>query len=226
MNKYGTLSKSYHLKRKTKKSLKYRLQRRTAEVTKSINKYHVGTPGDILDLGAADGLMLGMLKDQFPSAKCVGVEFSQDLIEANDDKRIVLLKGDVNNLEIPENSFDIIVATAILEHLPDPEIMLQKAMRILRPNGIIILTVPDPFWERVATVVGHLHDDQHHNVMNLKSIVLLLKEVGYSIVEQKKFMLSPVGIPLEEMIENILRTIRFNFLFANQLVVARKLNNF
>ena len=79
----------------------------------------------------------------------------------------------------------------------------------------------DPFWERVASVIGHLPDDQHSKVMTLKELVSLFKEVGYEVVEQKKFMLSPVGIPLEILIENVVRVLRLGFLFANQLVVGR-----
>lgn len=225
MSKYGTLDRSYHLERKTKKALKYRLKRRTDEVIASIDNFFSGSPGDIIDLGAADGLMLSLLKDKFPTARCIGVEFTQELIESNTDDRITLLQGDVNNLEMPDNSFDIVVATAVIEHIPDPEQMMKEAGRILRPNGLIILTSPDPFWERVATMVGHLHDGQHHSVMNLQEIASLLEDIGYQIVEKKKFMLSPIGMPLEGLIENAARRMGLNFLFANQLVVGKTIKN-
>ncbi len=221
MSEYGTLGKLYHLERKTRKSLKYRLKRRTDEVIASIKKYYSGIPDDIIDLGAADGLMLSMVKDIFSDARCIGVEYTQELVEANKDDRITLLQGDVNSLEMPDNSFDIVIATAIIEHIPVPEKMLKEARRILRPNGLMILTSPDPFWERIATMVGHLHDEQHHKVMNLKEIASLMKEVGFLIIEKKKFMLSPVGIPLECLIENTVRSMGLNFLFANQLVVGK-----
>jgi hypothetical protein len=41
-------------------------------------------------------------------------------------------------------------------------------------------------------------------------------------VELKKFMLSPIGMPLEITIENIVRNIGFHFLFANQLIAGKK----
>jgi len=221
MTIYGTLDRSYHLGRKTKKSLIYRLNRRAQEVIRSIEKYYLETPNGVIDLGTADGLMLGILKKKFPGAQCVGIEYSRQLVESNIDDRIIVLQGDVNYLPVPNNSFDIAVATAVIEHLPHPKRMLEEAKRVLKPDGLIILTSPDPFWEKVASVVGHLTDDQHCKVMNIRELGSLFNWVGYEVLEQKKFMLSPVGIPLEIPIENIVRFFGLNFLFANQLVVGK-----
>ncbi len=222
MSVYGTLDKSYHLGRKTKKSLIYRLKRRSQEVIQSIEKYYSGNPQDIIDLGTADGLMLGIIKDAFPFAKCFGIEYSQELVESSVDSRITVLQGDVNCLPILSDSFDVAIATAVIEHLPKPEVVLEEAKRVLRPDGIVVLTSPDPFWEKVATMVGHLADDQHYKVMDIKELTSLFNEVGYEVMEERKFMLSPVGMPLEIQAENIVRTFRLNFLFANQLVVGKK----
>lgn len=223
MSDSRTLDKTYHSRRKTKKSLIYRLNRRTKEVIYSIQKYFSGTPSIVVDLGTADGLMLSMIKNAFPSAKCIGIELSRELIETNTNRGITLLQSNVNSLPISNDTTDIVVATAVIEHLPAPEKMLQEAMRVLRPDGLMILTSPDPFWERVATMVGHLHDEQHCNVMSSRKLVPLFKEIGYEIIEQKKFMLSPIGMPLEIPVENILRNIGLNCLFANQLIIGKKI---
>lgn len=222
---YGILDKSYHLGRKTKKSLIYRLNRRTKEVIKSISEYYSGIPGSIIDLGTADGLMLSKVQNSYPHVKCIGIEYSRELVSANTDSRITVLQGDVNYLPMSDGSFDIAFATAVIEHLPDPKRFLVEVKRVLKINGIIILTSPDPLWERVATMVGHLQNEQHSKVMSLREIVSLFKEVGYEILEQKKFMLSPVGMPFEIPIENIVRCVGLNFLFANQLVVGKKVGS-
>lgn len=225
MGAYGTLGRSYHLERKAKKSLKYRLKRRTEEVVTSIKKYYSGTPKDFIDLGTADGLMLSMIKDYFPSARCVGLEYSLELLETNKDNRITIIQGDVNALPIQNKSFDIAIAAAIIEHLPNPKKMLEEAKRVLRRNGILILTSPDPFWEKIATMIGHLHKEQHFKLMKLKELISLFKEVGYDIVNQNKFMLSPFGMPLEIPIENFVRKIGLHFLFANQLIIGKKVEH-
>ena len=221
MSVYGTLDKSYHLGRKTRRSLLYRLNRRTREVIRSIKHYYVGTAEDIIDLGTADALMLAMIKDTFPSVQCMGVEYSQELVEANSDTRVIVVRGDVNYLPVPSDSFDIAIATAIIEHLPHPRGMLEEAKRVLRQDGLLILTSPHPFWERVARMVGHLAEDRHCKLMTLKELVSLFGEIGYEVLEQKKFMLSPIGMPLETLVEGVVRSCGLSFLFANQLVIAR-----
>ncbi|KPJ60300.1 MAG: hypothetical protein AMJ42_01505 [Deltaproteobacteria bacterium DG_8] len=221
----GVLGKDYALGRKTKRAWKYRAKRRAYEVIRTIYKYHPSKINSILDIGAAEGLMLGFIKKIFSQAECIGLEYSQELIDMNQDKNIKPIQGDAQNLPFENNSFDIAVAAAIIEHLPDPKKMLEEAKRVLRPNGIIILTSPDPLWERVATMVGHLADDQHCKLMNLRELVSLFNEIGYEVLEQKKFMLSPIGMPLEIPIERVVRTFGLNFLFASQLVVGKKINS-
>lgn len=222
MIEYGTLDKSYHSGRKKKRSLRYRLQRRTKEVINSIKEYYTEIPQNIIDLGTADGLMLGMIKDNFPSSRCIGVEYSRGLVETNIDRRINVLQGDVNFLPVIDGYFDIAIATAIIEHVPSPERMLKEAKRALKPDGLIILTSPDPFWEHLATMVGHLPNKQHYHVMKLKELDALFKRIGFDILERTKFMLSPFGMPLEIPIEKFIRKIGLNILFANQLIVGKK----
>jgi ubiquinone/menaquinone biosynthesis C-methylase UbiE len=218
----GRLDKSYHVGRKSKKSLIYRLTRRTQEVLLAIQKYFPGESPVIVDLGSADGLMLSTIKKTFLSSRCIGIELSWELLDTNTDGDISLLQGNVCDLPLTDDSADIVVSTAIIEHLHHPEKFLQEAIRVLKSKGLMVLTSPDPFWEKIATTLGHLKDDQHCKVMNLKELSNLFSETGFTILEQKKFMLSPVGMPLESTVENIVRHLGLNFLFANQLVVGQK----
>lgn len=222
MSEYGALDKTYHEGRKTKKSLIYRLNRRSAEVIRVIRTYYPGIPESVVDLGTADGLMLSIIQDNIPSVRCVGIEYSAELVEAGTDRRISLLQGDVTALPLTDHSFDIAIATAVIEHIPQPEQMLGEVRRVLRRGGLIILTSPDPFWEKIASIVGHLEDEQHCRVMNLRELNELFLASGFEILESKKFMLSPIGMPLEIPVEKVIRSLGLNFLFANQLIVGKQ----
>jgi len=50
--------------------------------------------------------------------------------------------GSAESLPFPDESFDVVLSTQVLEHLPDPELALKEAVRVLRKGGRLILTVP------------------------------------------------------------------------------------
>lgn len=46
------------------------------------------------------------------------------------------------SLPFKESSFDIVLCTEVLEHVPEPQLLLQESHRVLRPGGVLILTTP------------------------------------------------------------------------------------
>jgi SAM-dependent methyltransferase len=54
-------------------------------------------------------------------------------------------------MDIPENSkFDVILCTEVLEHIPDPVALLEKAVNLCKPGGFLIFTVPGSSWTHQA----------------------------------------------------------------------------
>jgi predicted SAM-dependent methyltransferase len=53
-----------------------------------------------------------------------------------------MMKMDVTHLEFPENSFDIIYCSHVLEHVPDDRRALAEMLRVLKPAGKAIIMVP------------------------------------------------------------------------------------
>jgi len=109
----------------------------------------------------------------------------------------------------------------VIEHVESPERFIEQLVRILKPGGLLVMTAPDPFWEHIATMVGHLADEQHHEVPNLKRLRSLAEGGGMKVVQAQKFMLSPVGMPAEFAIEKVARSLGLSFMMANQLLVAQ-----
>ena len=216
----GVLGTAY-VKDRQSGALKYRLRRRAQEVIDSVNKYGKSS-GDLLDLGPAEGKSLSIVQDAFPQMRCVGLEYSQDLIDACTDSRLKIIQGDAMEPPFEDESFDTVSATAIIEHVASPKGMLLEVFRILRPGGIVIITTPDPFFEHIATAIGHLKDEDHQETMTLKKLRKYFKETGFEPLVLEKFMCSPWGFPGEHTIENIMKKIGLGFLLLNQLAVAKK----
>ncbi|MDO8142689.1 MAG: methyltransferase domain-containing protein [Candidatus Brocadiales bacterium] len=219
----GVLDKDYAIARQTKRSHIHRLKRRTFEVLKSIQTFHPEIPQSILDIGTADGLMLSNLKDAFPDATCAGIEYARDLMACCESKTIHLIQGDAITLPIKDNMFDVVIATAIIEHVSEPVQLVREAFRVLRKNGILIMTTPHPFWEGIATHIGHLKGEEHHELINLSKLISLFNTAGFEILKAAQFMISPVGMPFELILEKIMKLCRLNFLLLNQIIVGRKM---
>lgn len=220
----GTLDAEYAHERKNNKALKYRLWRRTFEVMAAVEKYKGKQIKNIIDLGTADGRMLQRIHEKYPESNCVGIENCTELVEFahENSPELNIQKGDIQFVNYPDDSFDIAIATAVIEHVPDPAKAISEAKRILKPGGILILSAPDPFWENIATKIGLLDCGQHHEIMNLKQLADLVGKGGFELLDAYKFMLSPIGLPFEFAIENFLRRLNLDCLMANQFVVGKR----
>ncbi|MEI7509011.1 MAG: class I SAM-dependent methyltransferase, partial [Flavobacterium sp.] len=94
--------------------------------------------GRILDIGAGVGDFLQVAKKD--GWQTTGIEPSEKA------KKIAINKGVsfVENLsELENNSFDIITMWHVLEHVPDLENQIKELKRLLKPNGTILIAVPN-----------------------------------------------------------------------------------
>jgi ubiquinone/menaquinone biosynthesis C-methylase UbiE len=64
---------------------------------------------------------------------------------------------------VPDSSEDFIIANHVIEHVEDPMLMVQNSMRVLKPGGVLLLTIPDKRRtfdvERPVTTLQHVLDD-------------------------------------------------------------------
>ncbi len=220
--KTGVMPAAYHKQRLERLAPRYRLKRRGDEVIGAIKKYRGGDALRILDIGAADGLMLSRIKKEFPGFECSGLEYSPELIAACQDKEIKLAQGDAHCLPFADNSFDVVIATAIIEHLDRPLEMLDQAYRVLKKGGIIILTTPNPFFEKIADYLNQFEKDIHQETFTLGKLKNYLAKSRFQVLAAKRFMISPIGLPQEKIIEKILIFFKLDFILLNQLAVGKK----
>lgn len=58
--------------------------------------------------------------------------------------------SDITAIPSPDASYDVILCSEVLEHVPDPVAALKEMCRLVKPNGQIILTVPFASWTHFA----------------------------------------------------------------------------
>ncbi|MFH0780005.1 MAG: class I SAM-dependent methyltransferase [Parcubacteria group bacterium] len=225
----GILNNKYNDNRKRRIDYLYRLNRRTFEARKIIEKHFDKSAYlklNCLDVGTADGLMLSRLNKFFQFNKAIGIDLSEELIKTNEDSNIELKIGDAENLNFDDNAFDIIIACAVIEHVDDHRKMLRECFRTLKKNGILIITTPNPFHDKIAMKTGYLRESNHVETFTLPRLTALLQTHNFKIVSSKYFMFFPFfKLPFEQRIESLIRFIGLEKIMPNQMIVGEKTNS-
>ena len=96
---------------------------------------------DILDYGAGTGLVSKFLLDKIPNINNItALDISSDMLSQIQDERIECVVSSVENTPFHNSRFDLIVSRQCLHYVHDLSKALAEAKRILKDNGIFILT--------------------------------------------------------------------------------------
>lgn len=104
-------------------------------------------PKRVLEVGSGRGFYIHSLCF-FPFIEEIhGIDLNEKYIgvarEHIKDKRVHLQVGDVYHLPFPDNFFDTVIASEILEHLKDDKKALKEIKRVLKPQGAFLVSVPN-----------------------------------------------------------------------------------
>ncbi|MBI5636662.1 MAG: glycosyltransferase [Nitrospinae bacterium] len=99
----------------------------------------------ILEVGCAAGETGQALKRQNPAREVVGVEYNNKAAQKAAKLLDRVFAGDSERLELPypEGYFDCIIYSDVLEHLRDPEALLKRHKRLLAPDGMMVMSIPN-----------------------------------------------------------------------------------
>jgi 2-polyprenyl-3-methyl-5-hydroxy-6-metoxy-1,4-benzoquinol methylase len=111
-------------------------------------------PGRILDLGCRDGSLAKSLS--LPPQRTVGADIDEEALRATRGIVRPCLADLWKAFPFRSESFDLVVAGEIVEHVPFPDSFIDEAQRVLRPGGRIVGSVPNAFRlkNRIAFVSG------------------------------------------------------------------------
>jgi arsenite methyltransferase len=101
-------------------------------------------PGEIvLDLGSGGGIDVLLSAQRVgPTGKAYGLDMTDEMLAlANENKRkagatnVEFLKGEIENIPLPENSVNVIISNCVINLSVDKERVLREAFRVLKPGG-------------------------------------------------------------------------------------------
>jgi 2-polyprenyl-3-methyl-5-hydroxy-6-metoxy-1,4-benzoquinol methylase len=118
----------------------------------------------ILDVGCGDGVISEPLIKA--GHYVTAVDLPTVATAANKSKVSALMAGDAETLAFPDATFDLVIASEVLEHLWAPENFVNEAYRTLKPHGSLIIETPEG--------IAGLNYDSHMNYYTVEKIEKML----------------------------------------------------
>lgn len=103
-------------------------------------------PQMVLEVGCGEGGQLRKVARLAPGARLFGFDLpSDELAERWEGLDACMACGTAEALPYPDATFDLVLALEVLEHVPDPDAVLQEIARVAA--GAVVLSVPwEPVW--------------------------------------------------------------------------------
>ncbi|MCB1144936.1 MAG: class I SAM-dependent methyltransferase [Leptospiraceae bacterium] len=145
----------------------------------------------ILDIGCGTGVWLTHLNRV---AEAEGLDISEEAVEFSAKRGLKITLGSAEKIPFDNNTFDIITAIGVIEHIEDDKIVIQEINRVLKPGGkVVILT-------SAFNILWSAHDDIVYHVRRyrIKEVTQLFSKNGFEILKQSyfTFFLFPLILPI------------------------------
>ena len=168
---------------------------------------------NLLDIGCGAGNYTLMMLSKIPDLNCTLVDLSKPMLDKAFERvsqktknQVTILQGDIREVDLNENHFDIILAGAVLHHLRDDkdwETTFEKLFKLLKPGGCLMISdlitqdtelVTEYTWERYGdyleglggkayrqNVFDYIAKEDSPRSMNYQ--LDLMKQIGFRKVE-------------------------------------------
>jgi ubiquinone/menaquinone biosynthesis C-methylase UbiE len=211
----------YHVLRRENGILRYGLSRRTGAALHLLAMAGARPPRAVLDIGAADGAMARELARRFPERRFVGLEPDRGLrrLAATQTPTVA---GDARRLPFASGSFDVVLLSATLKHIPDPARVLEECLRVLVPGGHLLLLDPSPWGIRIGLFLGHFDRRYVPNIWSLSMTTRRLGAAGFEILRAYRYMIAPLRLPGGDGLESLLAHRPLDLGFLQQAILARR----
>lgn len=149
-------------------------------------------PQKILDLGCGDGYLSFLMAQQ--GHQVVSLDLSLNRLKKFRDIAreygIEQKIGDVKQTGLKDQSFDVIVTSEVLEHIEGYPAVLLEAARLLKANGVLIITVPHDEPQKLLTCphcLKQFYRDGHVNRFNRENLKNALIKQKYDVLQTTVF---------------------------------------
>ena len=160
-------------------------------VTIDLNELNLKPHDVVLDAGCGLGRHLRHLA-RMPELKIFGIdkntwaltETAKSVAAMPDaqSKDYLFSIADITKLPFADSSFDCVICSEVMEHIPDHEKALKELDRILKPQGTLAVSVPRFFTERICWFISwdyHNEEGGHIRIYKKKQLRDMLTRQGF-----------------------------------------------
>jgi 2-polyprenyl-3-methyl-5-hydroxy-6-metoxy-1,4-benzoquinol methylase len=101
----------------------------------------IGSGLKVLDVGCGHGIVSEQISKNGNEVACADLPAITSIVHKR--KNLIVVASDAETLAFASDSFDVVLASEVLEHLWNPNDFLDEAYRILKANGHLIIEVPE-----------------------------------------------------------------------------------
>jgi arsenite methyltransferase len=167
----------------------------------------------VLDLGSGAGNDCFVARSIVgESGKVTGLDFTEEMLEkANKNlkktgfKNVDFVKGDIENIPLPENSFDVVISNCVLNLVPDKQKAFAEIFRVLKPTGhfcisdvVLAGTLPAGLKDAAEMYAGCVS-----GAIQKEEYLEIVKESGFSEIQihKEKKIVVPDSILADYLLE-------------------------
>jgi SAM-dependent methyltransferase len=134
-----------------------------------------------LDIGCATGALLEKLRDR--GWNCTGVEISPSAEYARRERSLDVRSLPLEACKFPPGSFNLVLASHLIEHLNDPAGFTAEVRRILAPGGYFLVTTPNIAGFQARLFRGRWRSAifDHLYLFSVSTLSRLLRQEGFRV---------------------------------------------
>lgn len=174
------------------------------------------SPFTILDLCTGTGDLTGILKEEYPEAKIIGVDFSSKMLEIARKKHpnIEFLEADCTQLPFEDENFDLCTISFGLRNIEDMDKALGEIYRVLKKGGYFInldLGKPNKFfnfflkpymflWVSFLGKIFHGDETPYHYLAASNEhfpaqmeLVKIFQKMGFTEIKNKNYLFGQIA---------------------------------
>lgn len=112
---------------------------------------------DLIEIGCGAGNVL----EQLEARRKFGIDLSTYMLNKTRERlgaeASFIVQANARALPFPDHSFQRILCTEVIEHVPDPRAVLKEIARLSTPDAVVVITIPNEIWiNRVKLLIRTL----------------------------------------------------------------------